>query len=128
MANPIKGEVPLEINGQRYIFVLGTYGLASLERRMKTSFVKVFERAQRGEWGIDDVLAVLHAGLLRHHPRMTEQEVADLIDTAGMEYISEMIAEGLKAMQPVSNGGQGAENPPKEPIGNGSGTLSLPTG
>ncbi len=35
MANPIKGEVPLEVDGKRYTFVLGTYALAALERRMK---------------------------------------------------------------------------------------------
>ena len=33
MANPIKGEVPLEAGGKTYTFVLGTYALAALERR-----------------------------------------------------------------------------------------------
>jgi hypothetical protein len=127
MANPIKGEVAIDIGGQRFTFVLGTYGLAALERRLKTPFPKIFERAAAGEWGIDEVLAVLHAGLLRHHPGMSEQMVSDLIDAAGLDYISTTIGEGIKLMQPIATGGQGSANPPKE-SGNGIGTNNLPTG
>src|SRR5262245_4388968 len=129
MANPVKGEVPLDIDGKRYIFVLGTYGLAALERRVKMSWPKMFKRAADNDWGIDDVLAVFHAGLLRHRPRMTEMEAADLIDTAGLEYINTTIGEAIKLMQPLGDtGGSEPENPPATRGNGGIGTTSSAIG
>jgi hypothetical protein len=128
MANPIKGEVPLEIGGKRYTFVLGTYALANLERRLGMPWPKIFKRAGDGEWGIAEVLAVVHAGLLRHSPQLTEPQVADLIDEVGLERINEMIGEGLKLMQP--EGGRDQEEIPENPTkpGNGHGMNSSPIG
>lgn len=126
MANPIKGEVPLEIGGRRYVFMLGTYGLAALERRMKMPWPKIFEKAQRNEWGIDDVLATFHSGLMKHHPSLTEREAADLMDEVGLQKINEAIGEAVRLMQPVG-GGEEAENPPLS-AGNGAGTISSAAG
>jgi Phage tail tube protein, GTA-gp10 len=128
MANPIKGEVPLEIGGKRYTFVLGTYALAALERRMKMPWPRIFKRASDGEWGIDDVLAVVHCGLLRHHRQVTEEQVADLIDEAGLERINMMIGEGIKLMMP--GGGDSSESIEANPTkpGNGHGMISSPIG
>jgi Phage tail tube protein, GTA-gp10 len=128
MSNPIKGEVPFEVGGKRYTFVLGTYALAALERRMKMPWPRIFKRATDGEWGIDDVLAVVHCGLLRHHRQLTEEQTADLIDQAGLERVNEMIAEAVKLMQPESS--QGDEAIPENPTnpGNGRGMTSYPTG
>jgi len=127
MTNPIKGEVPLEIGDKRYTFVLGTYALAALERRMKMPWPRIFKRATDGEWGIDDVLAVVHCGLLRHHRQLTEEQVADLIDIAGLDRINEMIGEAVKLMQPE---GQTTEPIPENPTkpGNGRSMSSYPTG
>src|SRR5262245_51744581 len=128
MANPVKGEVPLEIGGKRYVFVLGSYGLAALERRVKMPWFKFFRRAtvEGGDWGIDDVLASLHAGLLKHHPYLTEMDVADLIDEAGLATINKAIIESIALMQPDGGGGEVAGNPPTK--GNGFGIGSSATG
>src|SRR5262245_8002105 len=130
MANPIKGEVALEVDGKRYTFVLGTYALAALERRMKMPWPRIFKRASDGDWGIDDVLAVVHCGLLRHHRLLTEENVADLIDTVGLERINNMIGEAIKLMQPESTGAAANEPIPENPTkpGNGHSMISYPTG
>jgi hypothetical protein len=124
MANPIKGEVALEVDGRRYMFMLGTYALAALERRLGMPWPKIFKRASEGEWGVAEVLAVVHAGLLRHNPQITEVQVADLIDAAGLDRINEMIGEGLKLMQPEASRDESdiPENPMKP--GNGHGMSS----
>jgi Phage tail tube protein, GTA-gp10 len=132
MANPIKGEVPLEAGGKRYTFVLGTYALAALERRMKMPWPKLFKRAADGDWGIDEILATVHAGLLRHHRQITEEQVADLIDELGIERINDVLSEAIKLMQPEGGGTAGTteamipDNPTKP--GNGLGTTSFQTG
>jgi Phage tail tube protein, GTA-gp10 len=128
MANPVKGEVPLEAGGTRYTFVLGTYALAALERRMRTPWTRIFKRAADGEWGIDDVLAIVHCGLLRHHRQMTEEQAADLIDQVGLDGINKLIGEAVRLMQPEASQGEAQipENPTKP--GNGHLTTSYPTG
>jgi len=125
MANPIRGEVPIDIDGKRYTFVLGTYGLAALERRMRQPWVKIFKRASDGDWGIDDLLAVFHAGLLKHHRDLTEEQVAELIDAAGLGNVTRAITEAVELMQPeASAGGAAGENPQKAANGNGVGMTS----
>lgn len=129
MANPVKGEVPIELGGRKYTFVLGTYALAALERRMRMPWPRIFKRASDGEWGIDDVLAVVHCGLLRHQRDITEEQVADLIDEVGLERINTIISEAIKLTQP--EGGAGAAEPiPENPTkpGNGHSMSSYPTG
>ena len=129
MANPVKGEVPLEVGGKSYTFVLGTYALAALERRMKMPWPKLFKKAADGEWGINEILATVHAGLLRHHRDLTEEHVADLIDQVGIERINDMLGEAIKLMQPEgagSNAGTAEATLPEDPTrpGNGHGTTS----
>lgn len=133
MANPIKGEVPLEVDGKRYTFVLGTYALAALERRMKMQWPKLFKKAADGEWGINEILATVHAGMLRHQRDMTEEQAADLIDQVGLERINEMLGEAIKLMQPDSAGSNANTTEamlPEDPTrpGNGRGTTSYLTG
>jgi hypothetical protein len=132
MANPVKGELPLEVGGKRYTFVLGTYALAAVERRMKMPWTKLFKRAADGDWGMNEILAITHAGLLRHHRDMTEEQAADLIDAAGVERIVDLIGEAMKLMQPEGgvNGGTTEAMLPDDPTrpGNGRGTTSYQTG
>lgn len=111
MANPVKGEVLLEIGGKKFIFVLGTYALAALERNVGMPWPKLFQKAKNGEWGMSETLATFHAGLLRHQKKITEEEAADLMDVAGIDYINEKLGEAIKLMQPAE-GGEGEANPP----------------
>ena len=82
MANPLKGEVEFEAEGKRYTFVLGTYAQAHLQRRTGVPTFKFFGRKPE-EWGADDMLALFHAGLVRHHKDLTEESAADLMDVIG---------------------------------------------
>jgi len=121
MANPIKGEVPLDVGGRRYTLVMGTYALAAIERRMGMQWTKIFQRAVDGGWGVDDCLATFHASLLRHHRGITEEQAAEIIDEAGLDRVNLALVEAIKLMTPTVTGGQGAENPPATAT-NGIGT------
>lgn len=87
MANPQKGEVPLEIDGRHYTLVLNTNAIASLEA--------VLSRADRAPVVLSEVLfdmargsqtytrAFLWACLRQHHKEITIDQVGNLIDAAG---------------------------------------------
>lgn len=123
MANPIKGEVSFEVDGKLYTFVFGTYAAAALERRSKMSVRQFFNRKDH-EFGMDDTLALVHAGLLRHH-KMTEEQVADLIDSCGHERFAEIIKDAFELSGMNSREGNTAGHPPQEAARvNGTGTSS----
>jgi hypothetical protein len=127
MANPVKGEVPLEIDGQKYMLVLNTYALASIEQRLGMQWTAVFKKAAEGEFGIQQILALFHGALLKHHRRITEEEAANLIDAAGLPAINEALGQAVRLMQPFNTaGGEEAANPPK--TNGGAGTTLSPNG
>lgn len=99
MGNPNVGEVSFEASGKVYLFKLGTYAQAVLERRTKQPASKFFQRKE-DEWGVDDVLSVFYAGLFQKQ-KLTEEQVADLIDDLGIARVSEIIGEALTAAKPV---------------------------
>jgi hypothetical protein len=127
MANPVKGEVSLEVGGKTYMLVLGTYALAALERRKQMPWPQLIKRVGEGQAGYDDILAMFHCGLLRHHRQITEEQAADMIDAVGIETAVKVIGEALKLSMPQGDGdGPASENPTKP--GNGHGMISSPTG
>lgn len=123
MANPQKGEVAFESNGKQYVFKLGTYAQAMLERRIKMPFTK-FMTKQADEWGVDDALAMFWAGLYRQH-KLTEEQAGDLMDDIGAERFKDIMLEALKLAQPEQETGEAALVPPKaESRVNGTGIPS----
>lgn len=109
MANPVKGEVAFKAGNKDYTFVFGTYAQAALQRRTGIATGKFFNR-QIEDWGVDDALAVFHAGLLRHH-KISEEEAADLMDELGMEKANGIIGEGLSLA--FKSNGKGDDRPTK---------------
>jgi Phage tail tube protein, GTA-gp10 len=127
MANPVKGEVPIDIEGKRYTLVLNTFALAAVEQRLGMQWTSVFKKAADGEFGIQQILALFHAALMKHHRRITEEEAANLIDEAGLPSINEALGQAVRLMQPFQNaGGEEPANPPK--INGGVGTISSQNG
>jgi hypothetical protein len=119
VANPHIGEVGFEAGGQSYTFKLGTYAQAVLERRTKLPAGKFFARPQE-DWGVDDMLSVMYAGLYQRH-KLTEEQVADIIDDIGMVKVAEILGEAIKSANPEE--GSSAADPQTAKAG-GTGTAS----
>jgi hypothetical protein len=119
MANPQKGEVGFEVGAASYVFKLGTYAQAVLERRVKMPGPKFFKRPA-DEWGVDDTLSVFWAGLYRQH-KLTEEQAADLIDELGATRVQEILFEALKLANPEAGKANGD---PQNQGADGTGTAS----
>ncbi len=124
MANPHKGEVGFEAGGKNYVFRLGTYAQALLERRTKTTAAKFFNRPVDA-WGVDDLLSVFYCGLYRQH-KMTEEDVADLMDDVGTDRLQEIIIEAIQLANPEAD--KTASRPPEMMVLDGTGTDSSKSG
>lgn len=113
MANPLKGEVGFDVGGKEYVFKLGTYAQVLLERRTKQPANKFFAR-KPDEWGVDDMLSVFYAGLNRQH-KLTEEQVADLMDELGPERIAAILQEAVDLAKPKESGNAAAPPVPAHP-------------
>lgn len=111
MANPQKGEVGFDVAGKSYVFKLGTYAQALLERRVKMPWPKFFARPE-DQWGVDDTLAVFWAGLHRKH-KLSEEQVADLLDDLGVDCTKEILTDAFRLAMPEETGK--ADGDPQKP-------------
>ncbi len=121
MAAALLGEVPIEIGGKRYRFVLGTYGLKQLEQSLHKPWTKILSNAVNDGFGISVALALFHSGLLFHHEGMTEREASVLLDELGIERFAEIFGEAVRAALPP-------DPPQPTAVTNGSGTELSRTG
>jgi hypothetical protein len=112
MTNPIKGEVAFEAGGKQFTFVLGTYAQAALQRRTGVPTFKFFRRKLE-DWGADDFLALFHAGLLKHHRGITEEEAADLMDDLGNAKVQAIFSEAMALAFPQAEAAKGEDRPQK---------------
>src|SRR5262245_50329062 len=124
MANPIKGELNIEISGKQYTFVIGTLALAAAEHRLGKSWLRILNAAGEGEWGVQQILALFHAGLMKHQRRISEEEAADLIDTIGFQQAQKIIIDAVTLMQVPNSGGEVSDRP----TNGAAGMSSLPIG
>ena len=63
MANPLAGEVEVEIDGVRHVCKLTLGAIAEMEAATGESVIEMVERFETGRWRARDVLAVIVAGL-----------------------------------------------------------------
>jgi len=101
MANPQIGEVAIELPEGKYRFVLGSYGLAAIERHLGKPLGEVFQPGVA--FGMDHILAIMHGGLLRHHD-LSVREASDVLDRVGSERAGEIISEAVALAFPDAQG------------------------
>lgn len=90
MANPLRGEITVEVDGQEYRLVLSLNALVELQHAVGKPHVAVFEGAARGD--LADIRALFWAALRKHHGDMSLDDVGDWIDRAGLERLAGQMA------------------------------------
>lgn len=116
MANPIKGEVDLTIDGKTYTIKLGRNALASVEGLLGKGFPEIAQ-ALSSDPQIAVMRAILWAGLQRHHPDIDLFGAGDLMDEAGDDLITEKIGEALRITFPESKGESHPQKPGRRGVG-----------
>ena len=94
--NPDKG---FQVNGTMYTMRFSIRAMAALQEHYElASLEEVGERLQKSRSiSIQDLTAVLWAGLQTHHRGITKDEVLDLIDEMGLPRIQELINSAFGA-------------------------------
>ena len=128
MINPHKGDLSFLSGGKSYTLRYSHLALVKLEQCLDKSLVKIMKEIDGWQKNPEDmrlgtVVSMLWAGLQKHHPEMTPDDAAEIID--GMDKGVAGAVEILgQAFQKAFNApGSTATNPPPREV-NGSGTKS----
>ena len=123
--NPHKGDVTFSVAEKRYTLRYSHLALAKLEQQLDKGLFKIFAEVESWkdnpqDMRINTVLALLWAGLQKHHPAISVDDVSDLLDDldGGMAKAVEIVGQAME--KAFSAPGTKGTNPPQT-VGNGSG-------
>jgi hypothetical protein len=124
--NAHKGDTPLEINGKTYTLRYNHMALERLESACGKSLMSIMQEMSTPEqMKIGSIINLFWTGLQRHHPDMTREMAADLLDdVGGISAIMPSIDEAFGRAFNASGAGTKGTNPPQKEV-NGIGTRSL---
>jgi hypothetical protein len=124
MANPHKGDVPFEVAGKTYTLRYSHLALVKLEKQLDKGLMTVMQNMTKPEeMRLGDVVALLWSGLQKHHPDLTFEDAADLLDDleGGTSGAIRVIDQAFGKAFNAAPGTKGT-NPPQK--ANGIGTVS----
>ena len=115
MANRRRGEVPLDLGGQRYTLCLTLGALAELEDALRAGdLVGLAERLAAGRPRAGDLLALLGAALRGGGHSLDDAEIRRLPVAGGLDTLVGALAEVLEAafgQEPEAPRAEPPENP-----------------
>jgi hypothetical protein len=118
MANPIRGEVALEAEGQGYTLRLGINALVEIETALDIGIADVTTLFSGAGLKVGNVRLVLWAALREHQPSMTLEQAGDIMNAVGLADTIAKLGEALQAAFPEAKGDKKPSRPPK-PVGTG---------
>jgi hypothetical protein len=122
MTNPHKGEAEIEISGKVYTLRFGHGAVVSLENRLGKGFVKIMQEMDTpDQMRVGNIVALLWAGLQKHHPNVTMDQCCDLLDEFDGGAMAAYAIVGAAFAKAFDAPGTKGTNPPQ--AGNGTGTI-----
>lgn len=124
MTNPHKGDVGLEVGGRSYTLRYSHLALVKLEKQLDRPMARLlrdFEDHQNMRIGT--IVALLWAGLQKHHPEITFEAAADLLDDIEGGAVGAMNVMG-EALHKAFNQAPGTKGTNPTMMGNGAGINS----
>jgi len=122
MLNPQKGDVSFQVGEKTYMLRYSHLALIQLENKLDKSLMSVIgELSDVEKMRIGTVVAILWAGLQKHHPKMSYDDAAALLDEVdgGASAVIEIIGESFQRAFNAS-GTKGTNPPQREANGTGS--------
>ena len=106
MENPLRGDVALVIDGQRFVMRLTLGALAALEARLESgSLMELAERFETGQIGAADLMALLAAGLMGGGHDLSESDLAKAeIEGGAVGALQAGMTLLARAFQPFDDG------------------------
>jgi hypothetical protein len=110
MANPLRGEVDLQVGEKTYTLRLSINAIAEVETLLDKGINEILSTLDPQNARIGTLRAILWASLQEHHPEITLLDAGDLIGDVGAENAGPIIGDAIKAAFPAPDG---KPRPPK---------------
>lgn len=110
MVNSIRGEVSAQLAGREMTLCLTLGALACLESRFNCAdLISLIDRLQSGRLKADDLIDIIHAGLMGGGNEISRAEVAAIKIEGGVEGAVRLTADLIRAaFPPPINADEGA--------------------
>lgn len=106
----VRGEIEVEALGKVWRLKFGHAAYEAVEVEMGKRFDKVMEMFSREDVSMMQLIRVMmKAGLRRHHPDLTNDDVCDIIDACGVAVAAEKVQAAIEASAPKE--AKGGANP-----------------
>jgi hypothetical protein len=122
---PALADRQIAVGGTTYTLRFSVRAMGALQDHFGLkSLNQVGQRLQQmgDDMGVEDLAAVLWAGLRSHHPDTTKDDALGILDDAGLNGLDDIIGEAFQAAAPDDVGGDGAA--PDRPTKPGRSTAS----
>lgn len=101
MANPMKGEVLVKVEAGEFTLAYTLGACAAIEGQFPGRALNEILGDLDGEMPkISTMLVVIWAGLKKHHPDLTQDDVGDLVSLHELELWGTKLVEALNLAQP----------------------------
>ena len=122
MANPLKGEVPFDLDGTSYTLLFSCNAICELEAELDKGIVEIGNLlADPTKLRMAHVRALIWAGLRERHSEISIKEAGDLVIRLGLMQATELIARALTAAFPEA---ESDSRPPEASRERGTGSPS----
>ncbi|CAN5480752.1 hypothetical protein BH10PSE7_BH10PSE7_15500 [soil metagenome] len=106
----------IEVSGRSYTLRYSLKAMAALQDHY--GLASIDEVAQHlsdaNRMGVNDIVALIWAGLRTHHPEVTQEQTLDLVDELGVAEMTSTIRDAFGAALPrVGAAGEGTARPPQ---------------
>lgn len=118
VANRVKGEVPIEVEGQTYVMVFDFNAICSVEEVFDLPISEIGQKMADG-MRARDLRTLIAAGLQGHHAGLTDVQAGDIISQIGAQTAADKLAEAMQAAFPQAGGAKGTGDP-QRPAPSGS--------
>lgn len=125
-----EGLVSFEHEGERYTAYFGFRAMKAVERHYELPFMEALQRAMpqlsadaagdkakiaeaAASIRLTEIGRLFEFALLKHHPKVSEDDVEAMIDGLGFGRVSAIIAEAISAALVQEGEGEAAANPPR---------------
>ena len=97
-----------EYEGVSYSLRFSIKAMGALQDHYSLSSInEVAERLQvDSEMRVDDIVAIVWAGLRSHHPKVTKPQVLDMLDELGLEGMQDLMTKAFAAQAPRGRPGR----------------------
>lgn len=114
MANTIRGELDIELNGSTYKTKLNLNSIMVLERNLGRSLIKVTQSLSTGDLQLSELLQVLQTALKGGGNDLSDADIKKLVWEAGyvnsLSAVGEILTNSLTGDEELNEGKQEAVN------------------